>query len=220
MFIVNTDNSITLSTQTTITQRKPMATINERLRRVGDKTASIRRRMGNLEARVYVRLLGSDQWQEIPSWNIDNSGADSGGADSQGFIGEKFEYTYTVKINRDWLENNRNYVRRAVYGLMLRPVTCTVPQANVIRGKHHFVIGSQVVAMKGNYGLPTGLTHGGMYNVGSVGNDWFSLTVSCSQYSYPFIVGLLTPVTLIDVVTQDRDKHADLKIKEINILSS
>lgn len=200
-----------------------MSTINERLRRVGDKTAEIRRRMGNLSARVYVRLLGNDQWQEIPAWQIDNSGADSGGADSQGFVGEKFEYSYTVKVNRTWLETNRNYVRKAVYGLMLRPVACTAPEPNVLKpldGKHYFLQGKSVVVMKTKDGLPTGLNHGGLYTVGSVGADRFSLTVPFSQYAYQFVVGVLTPVTLIDVVAQDRDKHADLKIKEINIIGN
>lgn len=200
-----------------------MSTINERLRRVGDKTAEIRRRMGNLSARVYVRLLGNDQWQEIPTWQIDNSGADSGGADSQGFVGEKFEYSYTVKVNRTWLETNRNYVRKAVYGLMLRPVACTAIEANVLKpldGKHYFLQGKSVVVMKTKDGLPTGLNHGGLYTVGSVGADRFSLTVPFSQYAYQFVVGVLTSVTLIDVVAQDRDKHADLKIKEINIIGN
>lgn len=88
-------------------------TVNERLRRVGDRLAKIDRRLGYLVIRVYARKQGTDiplrqeyAWEELSVWDCAFSPAATNG-DGQSFISEKSETAFSVKLNKDWEVANR-----------------------------------------------------------------------------------------------------------------
>lgn len=97
-------------------------TVNQRLRRVGDRLAKIDRRLGFLEARFYWRSSGTNEffqpyeWQEIPSWNVSNNGFGATDGGDQVFIGEQKERSFSVKVNKDWFEAHRGNELRYEYG--------------------------------------------------------------------------------------------------------
>jgi hypothetical protein len=97
-------------------------TVNQRLRRVGDRLAKIGRRLGFLEARFYWRRSGVDgllqpyEWQEIPSWEVSNSGFGATDGGDQVFIGEQKERSFSVKVNKDWFESHRGDELKYEYG--------------------------------------------------------------------------------------------------------
>ena len=97
-------------------------TVNQRLRRVGDRLAKIDRRLGFLEARFYWRSSGTNEffqpyeWQEIPSWNVSNNGFGATDGGDQVFIGEQKERSFSVKVNKDWFEAHRGNELKYEYG--------------------------------------------------------------------------------------------------------
>jgi hypothetical protein len=117
-------------------------TVNQRLRRVGDRLAKIGRRLGFLEARFYWRRSGVDgllqpyEWQEIPSWEVSNSGFGSTDGGDQVFIGEQKERSFSVKVNKDWFEAHRGNELSYEYGFKfstddaLKPCTFLNHSAN------------------------------------------------------------------------------------------
>ena len=111
------------------------STVNQRLRRVGDRLAKIDRRLGYLVARFYWRQSGIDldgnqyEWAELPVWKVDDNGFGSGDADSQSFGSESKEKEFTIKINKDWWESNRSSELRYEYGFRLRATDNLLPCA-------------------------------------------------------------------------------------------
>ena len=101
-------------------------TVNQRLRRVGDRLAKIDRRLGYLVGRFYWRQSGVDVnniqyvWAELPTWEVKDNGFSGDDADGQSFGSESKEKQFTVKINKDWWEANRGSELRYEYGFRLR----------------------------------------------------------------------------------------------------
>ena len=99
-----------------------MSTVNERLRRVGDRLSKIDRRLGFLEARFYWRSSGTNEfyqpyeWQELPLWSASNSGFGATDGGDRVFIGEQKERSFSVKVNKDWFEAHRGNELRYEYG--------------------------------------------------------------------------------------------------------
>lgn len=117
-------------------------TVNQRLRRVGDRLAKIDRRLGFLEARFYWRSSGTNEfyqpyeWQELPLWSASNSGFGATDGGDQVFIGEQKERSFSVKVNKDWFEVHRGNELKYEYGFKfstddtLKPCTFLNHSAN------------------------------------------------------------------------------------------
>lgn len=117
-------------------------TVNQRLRKVGDRLSRIDRRLGFLEARFYWRRSGVDSilqpflWEEIPSWKVSGGGFGSTDGDSQAFIGEQKERSFSVEVNKDWFDTHRGNELKYEYGFkfgnddVLKPCTFLNHSAN------------------------------------------------------------------------------------------
>lgn len=101
-------------------------TLNERLRKIDDRIAQVDRRLGDLTARVYYRLPGTDfarkqqhfPWCEIPIWEFTDTALANDGAGGEDFMPEQKERTLDVKVNKTWILEHRDKIQRYEFSVV------------------------------------------------------------------------------------------------------
>lgn len=78
--------------------------LNQKLRDVDQRLAKIDRKLGYLQGRLYFRSAPTEEWEEVPSFSLEDGGVTPKNAATGEEISAR---RYTAKVNRDWLDANQ-----------------------------------------------------------------------------------------------------------------
>lgn len=79
-------------------------TVNQKLRKVGDKIAKVNRKLGFLSSRLYFLPAGQTTPAEVPLWVCQDQGLTPAPWDT----GEQpISHRYSCQVNRNWWEANK-----------------------------------------------------------------------------------------------------------------